>query len=465
MKFNKITLSIVACTLGVSIYTYQLYAGKSPQAATGVVTSTSSTSLDHKNNRVLVKNLNDAQALFNILYKPVDKNAIKNKEDLENFSKAKDSEFNFIAYLDAVLSAYQYKGIKTYKNNGVDRYLVAFTHKDAVYADMSSEGSMLDLFLFQKVGESYELIASTSSEGLVNGSSGSTAKDDMAYDHIMNSEPINIGKNHKGFAASLSFGGGGQETNFASIILIDESKNKIYEIDNEIKLAQKHWGSDTEFSYDSFYFLDESTENKGVYNLNVLYEGNKDVSKEGSLVPKIVPYNVYKTYEFDGNFYKLKDEQPNPYSEVVDFNGYNKYFSTLNYAGYAPVPYKSILEVVDMKYGDYWLSKGIRVYKPELKTEEFFTWKVKGVKVHGLDVIGVKRGVCNISGEDRCGYAGDTIVVFDASFDQARKILKEKTFVDYANLNSDDKGRYPELDSINFEGKVRAALYMMNENP
>lgn len=465
MKFNKITLGIVACTLGVSIYTYQLYAGKSPQAATGVVTQTAPTTLEHENNKVLVKNLNETQALFNTLYKPVDKNSIKNKEDLENFNKAKNSEFKFIAYLDDVLSAYQYKGIKTYKSNGDDRYLVAFTHKEAVYADMSSEGSMLDLFLFQKAGESYELIAKTSGEGLVNGSSGSAAIDDMTYDHIMNSDPINIGKNHKGFVASLSFDGGGQETNFASVIIINEAENKIYEIDNDIKLAQRHWGSDTEFSYDSFYFLDENQENKGVYNLNVLYEGKKDVSKEGSLVPKIVPHNVYKIYEFDGKIYKLKDEQPNPYSEEVNFNGYNKYFSILNNTGYAPVPYKSVLELVDKNYGDYWLSKGIRTYKPSHKTESFFTWKVKGLKVHGLDVIAIERGVCDINGEDRCGYAGDTIIVFDASVEEARKILKEKTFIDYANLSSDQKGRYPELDSIKFEGKERAALYSMNENP
>lgn len=465
MKFNKLTLGIIACTLGTSIYAYQLYAGKSPQAAMEVVNPQNTVSSEKKDTRVLVNNLNDAQALFNTLYKPVDKNSLKNKEDLGSFNKAKSSEFNFIAYLDDVLSAYQYKGIKTYKNNGEDRYLVAFTHKEAVYANLPSEGSMLDLFLFQKAGESYELIARTSGEGLVNGSSGSAAINDMTYDHIMNSEPVNIGKNHKGFVASLSFGGGGQVTNFASIILIDESKNKIYEIDNNIKLAQEHWGSNTEFSYDSFYFLDESAENKGVYNLNVLYEGNNDISKEGSFVPKIVPYNVYKIYEFDGKSYKLAEEQPNPYSGNINFDGYQKYFSKMNYGGYAPVPYESLLAFVDRRYGDYWLSEGIRVYKPAQKTEEFFTWKVKGVKIYGLDVIGVERGVCDISGENRCGYAGDTIVIFDASVDQARRILKEKTYVDYAHLTADQKETRPYLEPIVFNGEKKAALYYLNENP
>ncbi|NAS08406.1 hypothetical protein [Acinetobacter haemolyticus] len=442
-----------------------MYAGKSPQAGMEVVTSQDAISSKQKDNRVLVNNLNDAQALFNILYKPVDKNGIKNKEDLENFNKERESDFKFIAYLDDVLSAYQYKGVKTYKNNGKDRYLVAFTHKAAEYADMLTEGSSLDLFLFQKVGESYELIARTSSEGLVNSSSGSTAKNDMTYDHIMNSEPINIGSKHKGFIASLSFGGGGQETNFASIILINEAENKIYEIDDNIKLAQKHWGSDTEFSYDSFYFLDQSKESNGVYDLAVLYEGENDLKKSDEDNPNILPYNIYKTYKFDGKNYKLATEQPNPYSSTINVDGYKNYFSKMNYEGYAPISYESLLGFVDRCYGDYWLSQGIRAYKPSQKTEEFFTWKVKGVKLYGLDVIGVKRGVCDISGEDRCGYAGDTIVIFDASIDQARKVLKEKTFIDYANLSADQKGTYPYLEPIVFNGKVKAALSYYNPNP
>ncbi|MGQ1276549.1 hypothetical protein ACT4Z4_14635 [Acinetobacter baumannii] len=465
MKFNKLTLGIIACTLGTSIYTYQLYAGKSPQAAMEVVNPQNIISSEKKDNRVLVNNLNDAQELFNTLYTSASANSLKNKDDLEKFNKAKESEYKFASYLKGELSAYQYKGVKVYKNNGEDRYLVAFTHKEAEYADMLTEGDYLDLFLFKKSSEGYELIAKTTSEGLVNGSSGSTATADMTFNHIMNSEPVNIGKNHKGFVASLSFGGGGQATNFAIIILINEAENKIYSIDDDIRLAKEHGGRGITYSYDSFYFLDESAENKGVYNLNVLYEGDNDISKEGSFVPKIVPYNVYKTYKFDGESYKLAKEQPNPYSETINFDGYQKYFSKMNYGGYAPVPYESLLAFVDRGYGDYWLSKGIRVYKPAQKTEEFFTWKVKGVKVYGLDVIGVERGVCDISGEDRCGYAGDTIVIFDASVDQARRILKEKTYVDYAHVTADQKETRPYLEPIVFNGEKKAALYYLNENP
>ena len=36
-----------------------------------------------------------------------------------------------------------------YQNNGEDRYLVAFTHKNAEYANILSEGTDLDLFLFK----------------------------------------------------------------------------------------------------------------------------------------------------------------------------------------------------------------------------------------------------------------------------------------------------------------------------
>ncbi|MBC6801998.1 hypothetical protein CKK05_20050, partial [Acinetobacter baumannii] len=85
MKSNKLTLGIIACTLGTSLYTYQLYAGKSSQAAMEVVNPQNTVSSEKKDTRVLVNNLNDAQALFNTLYKPVDKNTLKNKEDLENF--------------------------------------------------------------------------------------------------------------------------------------------------------------------------------------------------------------------------------------------------------------------------------------------------------------------------------------------------------------------------------------------
>lgn len=465
MKFNKLTLGIIACTLGTSIYTYQLYAGKSPQAAMEVANPQNTVSSEKKDNRVLVNNLNDAQALFNTLYKPVDKNGLKNKEDLENFNKAKSSEFKFIAYLDDVLSVFQYKNIKIYKNNGEERYLVVFSHQEATISDLSDQSSSLDLFLFKKSGEGYELIAQTEKEGLGNGMREIFSQ---TYNNIMNTEPLDMGKKFKGFIIDIPYGGGGDEAHIPNIIVIDEEEKNIKNINlnDEIVFSAQSWGDiNPKYNFSSFYVLNEQSEHNGIFDLEVFYEGENDVRKSLDHPPKIVPYNIRKTYQFNGKSYELEFEKPNNFSESSNYDAYAKHFSTFDKGGYAPVPYKSIFDLVDKNYGDYWLSKGIRAYKPSQKTEEFFTWKMKGIKVFGLDVIGVKRGVCNISGDDACGYAADTIVVFDASVDQARRILKEKKFVDYANLTADQKGTYPYLDSIVFNGEKKAALFSINENP
>lgn len=215
MKFNKLTLGIIACTLGTSIYTYQLYSGQSPQAAMEVVNPQNRISSEKKDNRVLVNNLNDAQALFNSLYKPVNKNALTNKEDLENFNRAKASNFKFIAYLDDVLSAYQYKNIKTYKNNGEERYLVIFSHQEAMISDPSDQSSSLDLFLFKKSGEGYELIAQTEKGGLGN---GMREIFDQTYNNIMNAEPLDMGNKFKGFIIDLPYGGGGMNRIFLTLL-------------------------------------------------------------------------------------------------------------------------------------------------------------------------------------------------------------------------------------------------------
>lgn len=464
MKFNKLTLGVIACTLGTSIYTYQLYAGKSPQAAMEVVNPQNTVSSEKKDNRVLVNNLNDAQVLFNTLYKPVDKNGLKNKEDLENFNKAKNSNFKFIAYLDDVLSAYQYKNIKTYKNNGEERYLVVFSHQEATISDLSDQSSSLDLFLFKRSGEGYELIAQTEKEGLGNGMREIFAQ---TYNNIMNTEPLDMGNKFKGFIIDLPYGGGGDETYIPSIIVIDEEDKKIKNINlnDEIVFSVQSWGDiNPKYNFSSFYVLNEQSEHNGIYDLEVFYEGENDVRKSLEHPSKIVPYNIRKTYQFNGKSYELVFEKPNSFSESSNYDGYVKHFSTFDKDGYGPIPYGSI-EKFTRGDIDYWLGRGIRFYKPAKKTEEFFTWKIKGVKLFGLDVVGVKRGVCDISGEDRCGYAGDTIVIFNASVDKVRNVLKKQTSIDHAKLSSDEKGKYPELDTIEFEGKQRAALFLINENP
>jgi len=464
MKLNKLTLGVIASILGTSLYTYQLYVGKSPQAAMETVASQDIITSEKKNDKVLVNNLNDAQVLFNILYKPVDKNALKNKEDLENFNKAKNSSFKFIAYLDDVLSAYQYKNIKTYTNNGEERYLVVFSHQEAMISDLSDQSSSLDLFLFKKSEEGYELIAQTEKEGFGN---GMREIFDQTYNNIMNTEPLDMGNRFKGFIIDLPYGGGGDESHIPNIIVIDEEDKKIKNINlnDEIVFSAQSWGDiNPKYNFSSFYVLNEQSEHNGIYDLEVFYEGENDVRKSLEHPSKIVPYNIRKTYQFNGESYELVVEKPNSFSESSNYDGYVKHFSTFDKDGYGPIPYGAI-EKFTRGDIDYWLGRGIRFYKPAKKTEEFFTWKIKGVKLFGLDVVGVKRGVCDISGEDRCGYAGDTIVIFNASVDKVRNVLKKQTFIDHAKLSSDEKGKYPELDTIEFEGKQRAALFLINENP
>ncbi|AXJ89592.1 hypothetical protein DKP84_01630 [Acinetobacter pittii] len=74
----------------------------------------------------MVKDLNNAQELFSTLYISVSENNLKNNEDLAKFNEAKNSEYKSTSYLKDVLTAYKYKGVKSYKNKGEDRYLVAF---------------------------------------------------------------------------------------------------------------------------------------------------------------------------------------------------------------------------------------------------------------------------------------------------------------------------------------------------
>ncbi|EPG3924443.1 hypothetical protein N1009_003111 [Acinetobacter baumannii] len=149
--------------------------------------------------------------------------------------------------------------------------------------------------------------------------------------------------------------------------------------------------------------------------------------------------------------------------QLVPSNLYNSTNTfTQSEKGYAPIPYESILRAVNYGQIDYWVEKGIRAYQPSEKTEKFFTWKVKGTKLFGLDVIGIERGVCDISGNDRCGDARHTVIIFDASTDKTRKEIKDKTRIDYGNLTTDQKKSYPYLGSINFEGKEKSALYFLN---
>jgi|GEM_PF-5423825 len=463
MKFNKVLLSLAMLSTGaIGAYAYQFSSNQNDIKKTESINPNPIVE-----NVLQVSSLTDQNVLFNALYHPVDKTNLKNPQDMGAYNTVFKNQYK-VSYIEDVLTAYEYKGFTQYVNNGEKRYLVAFSHRSAEYSnDLTAESSSLDLFLFKKSGEKFQLIAQTSQEGLVNGTSGNSAVDDLVFNHIMNSQPVDLGPSYKGYFVNFIGQGGGRVFNRASIILINEQNHKISDIaTDDLYLMEQSWGGDSpEYKYDSFYKLEPKEQQNGVYGLDVYFTGTALVGmNEQGLGGKVVPYRMSKTYQFNGESFVLKSkESKNPFSAESNYDQYTKYFSTIDNAGYVPIPYESVLAAIDGRSIDYWLGQGIRFYKPSNKAKEFYTWNVKGLKVHGLDVIGIQRGVCDATGEDRCGWAGETTIILDTDVATVRKQLKEKTFVDYQNLNDEQKKTYPQLYPIKVNGKEKAALIFSNE--
>lgn len=463
MKLNKVLLSIVMLSTGaIGAYAYQFSSNQNDIKRTESINPNTTVE-----NVLQVSSLTDQNVLFNALYHPVDKTNLKNPQDMGAYNTAFKNQYK-VSYIGNVLTAYEYKGFTQYVNNGEERYLVAFSHRGAEYSDdLTAESSSLDLFLFKKSGEKFQLIAQTSKEGLVNGTSGSSALDDLVFDHIMNSQPIDLGPSFKGYFVNFIGQKGGGVYNKASIILINEQNHKISDIaTDDLYLMEQSWDGDApEYKYDSFYKLEPKEEQNGVYGLDVYFTGTALIGmNEQGLGGKVVPYHMSKTYQFNGESFVLKSkESKNLFSAESNYDQYTKYFSTIDNAGYAPIPYESVLAAIDGRSIDYWLGQGIRFYKPSNTAKEFYTWNVKGLKVHGLDVIGIQRGVCDAKGEDRCGWAGETTIILDADVATARKQLKEKTFIDYQNLNDEQKKTYPQLYPTKVNGQEKAALIFSSE--
>lgn len=463
MKLNKVLLSLVMLSTGaIGAYAYQLNSNQSDIKKTESINSNT-----NKVDALKVSSLTDHNVLFNALYHSVDKTNLKNPQDMGAYNTALKNQYK-VSYIGNVLTAYEYKGFTQYVNNGEERYLVAFSHRGAEYSDdLTAESSSLDLFLFKKSGDKFQLIAQTSREGLANGTSGNSAVDDLIFNHIMNSQPVDLGPSYKGYLVNFIGQGGGRVFNKASIILMNEQNHKISDIaTDDLYLMEQSWGGDApEYKYDSFYKLEPKEEQNGVYGLEVYFTGTALVGmNEQGLGGKVVPYRMSKTYQFNGESFVLKSkESKNPFSAESNYDQYTKYFSTIDNAGYAPIPYESVLAAIDGRSIDYWLGQVIRFYKPSNKAKEFYTWNVKGLKVHGLDVIGIERGVCDATGDDRCGWAGETTIILGADVVTARKQLKEKTFVDYQNLDVEQKKTYPKLYPIKVNGQEKAALIFSSE--
>lgn len=461
MKLNKITLSIMMLSIvgaGACAYHFTENKDKFIEEVKPVIVE------KNIDTRIKVGSLTDENALFHALYRAIDKNSLKKTSDLEAYEVAKENNYP-VSYIDGVLAAYQYKGIKKYINiDGEERYLVSFSHRSAIHSNsLVDENSNLDLFLFKKVRNEYVLIARTLQEGLINGSPGSKAVDDVIFDHVMNSEPLKIGPKYNGYIVNFLTGVSGGSVNLASIIVMDEQKAEIYSIDPEndnIEFMREDFGGgEPKFKFDSFYYLDKTKENNGIYNLEVFTEGTKNLGTYDK--PQVKSYDVHRTYVFDGKSYKLLNEDLNQFSSGVNPESYEKYFSTINNDGYAPIPYESFKGSLD-GYFDYWLTSGLRYFKPFTKTNDFYSWKVRGVQLSGLKVIGVMKGVCDIHGGNTCGWASQMIIVLDANVSEAKKVLGDQ--ISYTNkyLNEQSAtnvGLYP----VEFNGEKKAAISFMSE--
>lgn len=89
------------------------------------------------------------------------------------------------------------------------------------------------------------------------------------------------------------------------------------------------------------------------------------------------------------------------YDELIDLSGYVK------------LSYESINLWIMTGTATDWLGFGIRAFEPYEKTEDYWTWRIPKVAYKGLTVIGVYRGVCDISGQDGCGWAGSVGLIFE----------------------------------------------------
>ena len=117
----------------------------------------------------------------------------------------------------------------------------------------------------------------------------------------------------------------------------------------------------------------------------------------------------------------------------------NHRYGSFDKSGYISLSNKSISEfIINSKITD-WLGFGIRTFKPYKKTNDYWIWRVPKTEYKGLYVIGVYRGVCDIKGEDRCGWAGMTGLIFEETEAQIKnkklKVSKENNISNIDFLN------------------------------
>lgn len=120
-------------------------------------------------------------------------------------------------------------------------------------------------------------------------------------------------------------------------------------------------------------------------------------------------------------------------------------FGVVNKEGYVTLNRKTINDFVMRTNHTDWLGVGIRSFTPYKKNNDWWTWKVPRTEYEGLHIIGVYRGVCDISGGDRCGWAALTGLIFEETENQVRN---KKLSISSKNT----------LSNMQFLGKKRAVI-------
>lgn len=117
----------------------------------------------------------------------------------------------------------------------------------------------------------------------------------------------------------------------------------------------------------------------------------------------------------------------------------NEKYSLIDNSGFVTLSNKSISEFIMKSEGTDWLEFGIRNFKPYKKTNDYWIWKTPKTEYHGLHIIGIYRGVCDITGEYHCGWSSMKGLIFEETEAQVKqkkiKISKNNSISNFTFLN------------------------------
>lgn len=126
-------------------------------------------------------------------------------------------------------------------------------------------------------------------------------------------------------------------------------------------------------------------------------------------------------------------------------------FGVINKKGYVDLSKETINSFLTKRKNTDWLNVGIRSFIPYKKNNDWWEWRVPKTEYKGLHIIGVYKGVCDISGSDKCGWSAITGLIFEETESQVRN---KKLTISSKNT----------LGSMQFLGKKRAVIDFTPEN-